>query len=145
MTTELQASVAVATPVTSGRIDPPQGTRALGGPVMTGGVLSTNVMSWLAAATLPQASVAVQMRSIPVPAQECMQLTSVWLITTGPHASDAVAWPVTEGSVAPLHPTCAFGGTTIVGGVESVTATVVSHTKTDALTVSSAWRVNDPQ
>ncbi len=52
----LQLSIAVAVPVLAGKVLPVHATVIFAGQVMTGGVLSSIVMSWLHVIKLPQAS-----------------------------------------------------------------------------------------
>ena len=60
--TLLQSSEAVAEPVEPGSVEAAQSTLALAGQAMVGGVVSLMVMVCTQLATLPQASVAVQVR-----------------------------------------------------------------------------------
>src|SRR6476659_411544 len=63
-----QLSVAVAVPVLAGDVASPHATCASPGHLITGTVVATNVMCWTHEAWLPQASVAVHVRLMPVPA-----------------------------------------------------------------------------
>src|SRR5207249_2088209 len=60
-----QLSVAVAVSVLLGSVESPHCSILSAGQVMSGGVVSTNVMCWTQVLELPQASVAVQVRSMP--------------------------------------------------------------------------------
>ena len=62
--TELQPSLAVATPVALVVVIAGHSSTRLAGAVMVGGVVSRTVIVWTALVLLPQASVAVQVRAI---------------------------------------------------------------------------------
>src|SRR5713226_8853286 len=116
-----QLSVAVAAPVLAGAVEAPHCNCLSGGQVITGGVVSTNVMCCTQVAMLPQASVAFQVRSIPgLPVQLPGVAASVEVIVTAPpQLSVAVAVPVLAGAVEAPHCTCLSGGQVITGGVVS--------------------------
>lgn len=59
-----QLSTAVAVPVPAGKVLPVQAMVRFGGQVITGGVLSSMVISWLQVTKLPQLSWALQVRVI---------------------------------------------------------------------------------
>jgi hypothetical protein len=79
-----QLSVAVAVPVFAGAVESPHCNCLSGGQVITGGVVSTNVMCCTQVLILPHPSVAFHVRSIPgLPVQLGGVAASVKLIVTG--------------------------------------------------------------
>src|SRR5947207_6599047 len=73
-----QLSVAVATPVLLVPVESPQANTLSAGQVMTGLVVSLNVMCWMQLALFWQASTAVQVRSMPaLPVQ--LAAVGAWL------------------------------------------------------------------
>src|SRR5437660_1225131 len=101
MLTGLQLSVAVALPVAPMSVESWQLTVLSAGQVMTGGVVSTNVMCWTQVEELPQASIASQVRSMPAwPVQLAGVAASVNVIVGDPpQLSVAVEVPVFAGAV----------------------------------------------
>ena len=71
-----QLSVAVALPVCDVSLGEPQMSDMDGGHTMTGGMLSIKVMCCVQLAWFPQASMAIQVRLIPLPAQPAAVFTS---------------------------------------------------------------------
>src|SRR6266498_4112133 len=89
--------------------------------VMVGAVVSTMVMVWVDWAVLPQASVAVQVRTnVPVLPHWPLIGPSLCVIVTVPQVSLAVAVPVALGAVEPVHSTMASGTSLIIGAVVSM-------------------------
>ena len=88
-------SVAVALPVSAGSVESPHSTVASLGQLITGSSLSLDVMSCAQSTLFPHASVAVQVRRIPVP------VTVSLCVTAGlaSQVSVAVAVPVLVGLV----------------------------------------------
>src|SRR5215469_1817382 len=94
MTTELQPSWAVATPVLFVPVFAGQSRIRLGGAVIVGGCVSTTVISWSLFVKLPQSSVAAHKREITlVPPQELLT-ESEYVRVTLLHPSVAIAVPV---------------------------------------------------
>jgi hypothetical protein len=83
------------------------------------------VMVWTQVAVMPWLSTAVQVRAMIEPAQFAPTMESLWLTVTELQPSDAVAVPVTDGSVGELQSIVTSGGQVMVGGALS---TVVSST-----------------
>src|ERR1051325_4476277 len=91
-----QLSVAVAVPVLDGSVDSPHCNSLSAGQVISGLVVSTKVMCWTQVASLPQPSVAFQVRSMPaLLVQLGAVAASVWVMAgVPPQLSVAVAVPV---------------------------------------------------
>src|SRR5437867_10510043 len=120
MVTLPQVSLPVAVPVALGAVEPVHSTMASGTLLIVGAVVSTMVMVWVDWAVLPQASVAVQVRTNePVLPHWPLIGPSLWVIVTVPQVSRPVAVPVALGAVEPLHSTMASGTSLIVGAVVS--------------------------
>src|SRR5689334_5806006 len=79
-------------------------------------------MVWTQVASLPEASVAFQVRWMPAwPVQLPAIGASLWVIAGFPsQMSVAVALPVLLGSVEAPHSNCTFAGQVIAGGVVSL-------------------------
>src|SRR5262245_17180616 len=97
-----------------------------------GGAVSTTVRCWTHVATLPQASVAFQVRLMPgKPGQLLWPAASVKLIlTTPPQLSVAVAEPIEAGSVGSPQFTSRSAGQAITGGVVSTKVKCWMHVAT---------------
>src|SRR6266545_1527046 len=117
MVTLPQVSLAIGSP---GAVEPVHSTMASGTSLIVGAVVSTRVMVCVDRAVLPQASVAVQVRTNePVLPHWPLIGPSLCAIETVPHVSVPVAVPVAPGSVEPVHSTMASGTSLIVGAVVS--------------------------
>src|SRR6185436_253062 len=115
-----QVSLAVGLPVAAGSVEPVHSTVASGTSLMVGAVVSTMVIVCVDWALLPQASVAVQVRTNePVLPQASVWVLSECVTVTVPQVSLAVGLPVASGSVDPVHSTVASGTSLIVGAVVS--------------------------
>src|ERR1051326_2425212 len=90
----LQASCAVATPVTLVRVSAGHSRVRLTGQVMVGWSVSRTVMVWTQLELLPQPSVAVQVRAITLVPLQFVLTRSVELMVTALQVSCAVAMPV---------------------------------------------------
>jgi hypothetical protein len=95
-----QLSVAVAVPLAAGVVGSPQFMVTLAGQVIIGGTISWTNIFWVADELRPQASVAVQVRTIlKLLAHVPAMVTSLEVIDgTGLQLSVAVAVPVFAGS-----------------------------------------------
>src|SRR5213592_735610 len=115
-----QVSPPVAMPVALGAVEPVHSTMASGTSLIVGAVVSTMVMVWVDWAVLPQASVAVHVRTNePVLPHWPLIGPSLCVIETVPQVSLPVAVPVAPGAVEPAHSTMASGTSLIVGAVVS--------------------------
>jgi hypothetical protein len=115
-----QLSVAVAVPVLAGSDEAPHCSGASDGQVMVGGAVSTRVMCCTQVETLPQPSVAFQVRSIADWPVQLEALASVWVIVTpAGQLSPAVAVPVLDGSVEAPHCSWLSAGHEMLGGAAS--------------------------
>jgi hypothetical protein len=96
-----QLSVAVALPVAAGALEASHSIVTLAGQVMAGALLSTTLMAWSQLSTLPQLSVAVQVRVISFSFAQLPAATlSLKLMSTSvSQLSVAVALLVVAGSV----------------------------------------------
>src|SRR5438093_13243565 len=96
-----QLSVAVALPVSAGSVESPQASTLSAGQVITGGVVSANVMCCTQVLMLPQASVAFQVRLGRASRRELAGVAAAGGVMTGgaPQLSGAVALPVSAGAV----------------------------------------------
>src|SRR5580765_5966077 len=120
METVPQVSLPVAVPVALGAVEPVHSTTASGTSLIVGTVVSTMVMVCVDWAVLPQASVAVQVRTNePVLPHWPLIGPSLCVIETVPQVSLPVAVPVALGAVEPVHSTIASGTSLIVGAVVS--------------------------
>jgi len=121
-----QLSVAVAVPLAAGVIGSRQLMVTLTGQVMTGGVISCIVIVCRQVDTLPQASVAVQVRAIVLlPGQLPTALESLKVIIgAGSQLSVAVAVPLAAGVTGSWQLMVTFAGQVMTGGVISCTVTV---------------------
>src|SRR5215472_6178259 len=124
MVTELQPSVAVATPVWLVLVLAGHSSVRLAGAVMVGGVVSRTVMVWTALALLPQASVAVQVRAMILVPPQLFVTTSLYVMETALQPSVAVATPVLLVVVSAGHSSVRLVGAAMVGGVVSRTVMV---------------------
>src|SRR5262245_45664575 len=95
--------------------------------MIEGLVVSTTVMIWSQVATLPQASVAVQVRVMTPVLPQPGAKASVWLIATLPQVSLPVAVPVALGPVGAVHAPDALAGQVIEGLVVSTTVMVCTR------------------
>src|SRR5437773_12222230 len=94
--------------------------------MLVGAVVSTVVMVCVDWAVLPQASVAIQVRTNePVLPHWWLIGPSLRVIVTVPHVSLPVAVPVALGAVEPVHSTMASGTALIVGAVVSTMVMVL--------------------
>src|SRR6185436_19926458 len=120
MVTLPQVSLAVGLPVALGAVEPVHSTMASGTSLIVGAVVSTMVMVCVDWAVLPQASVAVQVRTNePVLPHSSLGALSLWVTVTLPQVSLAVGLPVELEAVEPVHSTIASGTSLIVGAVMS--------------------------
>src|SRR5436309_485649 len=119
-------AVTVALPVTLGSVEVLHSTMAVGGQVMAGAIVSPTIMVWRQLLSLPQASVAVQVRVMTVVfGQLPGAVLSLWvMVGAGSQLSVAVALPVTLGSVGEFNRTVFFGGHVTIGGRLSFTVIV---------------------
>src|SRR6185369_1905928 len=122
MVTCPQVSEPVATPVALVPVLAGYSNVRSAGICMLGAVVSCTIMFCTALLTLPQASVAFQVRAIVrVPPQDDSSTTSLWLIVHDPLASVAVATPVALVLVSAGHSKVRFEGITSAGAVVSRT------------------------
>jgi hypothetical protein len=128
-----QLSVAVALPFVATLVSALQSIETLSGQVMTGGVLSTMVMTWSQVLLLPHSSVAVQVRVITLSSGQLPEATlSLSVIAMFPFAeqlSVAVATPVVAELLSSLHSTLRSAGQVMTGAVESMIEIVCVHTE----------------
>ena len=118
----------MAVPVPDGLVDAPQLIVIFAGQVTTGAVVSTIVIVCRQSLpTLPQASVAVQVRvMVDSLAQEPgATLSLAETAGAGSQLSVAVAVPVPEAAVEALHSTVTFAGHVMTGAVESSSTVIV--------------------
>jgi len=115
-------SVAVAVPVFAGAVDAPQANCLSAGQVITGAVLSINVMFCTQVAVLLQASVASQVRFTPAWPVQLAAIGASLKVITGvpPQLSVAVADPVFAGAVDAPQANCLSAGQVITGAVLSI-------------------------
>src|ERR1051325_6736417 len=119
---------------------------ASGTSLIVGAVVSTIVMVCVDWALLPQASVAVQVRTNdPVLPHWPLIGPSLCVIVTVPQVSLAVAVPVALGSVEPVHSTMASGTSLVVGAVVSTRVMVcVDWALLPQASVAVQVRTNEP-
>src|SRR5438093_4487827 len=129
LATPLQASMALALPVSAGSVEAVQTTLTLAGQVITGPTVSVTVTVWSQVDVLPQLSVAVQVRVMTyLPAQLPGAVTSLWVLLATPlQVSLALALPVSAGSVEAVQTTLTLAGQVITGPTVSVTVMVWSQ------------------
>src|SRR5438093_5559456 len=117
LATPLQASIALALPVSAGSFPTRRSSDLLAGQVITGPTVSVTVTVWSQVETLPQLSVAVQVRGMTsLLAQWPGAVTSQWwILATRLHASMALALPVSVGSGDAVQTTLRLAGQVITG------------------------------
>jgi hypothetical protein len=114
--------------------------------VIIGGVVSRTIMVCTALAALPQASVAVQVRTILFVPPQPGVTASLKETLTCPQLSWAEATRVEVGVVSAGHSNAISGGAVTVGGVVSMTITELLHVAGQPLLVTFNVRVNpEPQ
>lgn len=125
----VQLSVAVAIPVTEGRVSVAQVTVVLGGQTMVGSILSLTVITCKQLEVLPQASRAVQVRLIrPLQGSNMPKGWSENVkVDVAPQLSVAVAVPAKLGVATFEQETVVLGGQVIVGGTLSRMNMVWTH------------------
>src|SRR5258708_4902114 len=110
MTTWLQVSVAVATPVLFVVVSAGHSRIRSGGQLMIGLVVSRTVIVWMQLAELPQASVPVQVLAMTLVPGHPFVAASLNVTVTWLHVSVAVATPVLLVEVSAGHSSIRFVG-----------------------------------
>src|SRR5436309_14855183 len=123
LATPLQASMALALPVSAGSVDAVQTTLTLAGQVITGPSVSVTVMVWSQVDLFPQLSVAVQILVLSSSLfRSPGAVTSLWVILATPlQASMALALPVSAGSVETVQTRPTVAGQASTAPTASVT------------------------
>src|SRR5438093_11800981 len=129
LATPLQASMALALPVSAGSVEAVQTTLTLAGQVITGPTVSVTVMVWSQVETFPQLSVArSEERRVGKAGKLRGVVTSLWVMLATPlQASMALALPVSAGAVEAVQRTLTLAGQVITGPTVSVTVMVWSQ------------------
>jgi hypothetical protein len=133
-----QLSDALADPVFAGSVEAVHSIVTLIGQVITGGVLSSTVITCTQVLKLPQSSVAFQVLEIEYSCGQVCEavVTSIYVIVgITSQLSDALADPVFAGSVDAVHSMVTLSGHVITGGVLS--STVITCTQVLELPQSS--------